>query len=65
MQPVFCANKVKSELHPTFSPAFIDNPRCFKIILPALIKQPPKYFNPKRLEIELRPFLVFPAPFLF
>src|SRR6185503_13822634 len=58
------ANKVSSLPMPTFTPGLIFVPRCRTMIDPPGTNCPPNAFTPNRCELESRPFLELPKPFL-
>src|SRR6516225_5631677 len=62
--PVTLANSVSSLPHPTLRPGLILVPRWRTITLPPGTSWPPKTFTPSRCELESRPFLELPKPFL-
>src|SRR5580700_7158492 len=62
--PVTLANNVSSLPQPTFVPGLILVPRCRTMIEPPGTNWPPKTFTPSRCELESRPFLELPNPFL-
>src|SRR5215470_12108578 len=64
MTPVIFANRVSSLPRPTFSPGLIRVPRWRTMIEPPGTNWPPNAFTPSRCELESRPFLELPNPFL-
>src|SRR5579864_7802216 len=64
MVPVTLANKVSSLPRPTFGPGLMRVPRWRTMMVPPGTSCPPNTFTPSRCELESRPFLELPNPFL-
>src|SRR5579883_1749448 len=62
--PVTLANRVSSLPQPTLRPGLILVPRCRTMMEPPGTSWPPKTLTPNRWELESRPFLELPSPFL-
>src|SRR4026207_1077692 len=62
--PVTLAKSVSSLPQPTFKPGLILVPRWRTMIEPPGTSCPPKTLTPRRWELESRPFLELPNPFL-
>src|SRR6185369_9894800 len=62
--PVTFAKRVSSLPQPTLRPGLILVPRWRTMIDPPGTNWPPKTLTPRRWELESRPFLELPNPFL-
>src|SRR5579864_7236098 len=64
MRPLILAKRVSSLPRPTLRPGFTRVPRWRTMMVPPGTTCPPKALNPSRWELESRPFLELPNPFL-